>query len=134
MDYYKNISYFISHIFLFWFFYLFTIHRFSRKKTSCICICSVLALGVSDCLKLNVFPGNDLCFGNGLSDIGSAADQSLYFERQGRQGFVFRADRFQLCDSGKYRIFGSAYIDRTCHSVISGKYDSACLHPAFSVP
>ncbi len=62
MDYYKNISYFISHIFLFWFFYLFTIHRFSRKKTSCICICSVLALGVSDCLKLNVFPGNDLCY------------------------------------------------------------------------
>ena len=62
MDYYKNIAYFISHIFLFSFFYLFTIHRFSKRKTFCICICALLSLGLSDCLKLNVFPDSDLCY------------------------------------------------------------------------
>lgn len=62
MEYFKNISYMNSHIFLLLFFYLFTVHRFSKKKTIGICICAFLLFNLSDCLKLNLYPDSDLCY------------------------------------------------------------------------
>lgn len=62
MEYFKNISYMISHIFLLSFFYFFTVHRFSKKKTIGICICTFLLLNLTDCLKLNFYPNSNLCY------------------------------------------------------------------------
>lgn len=62
MENFKNISYMISHIFLMAFFYLFTVHRFSRKKTVGICVFVLFLLNFSDCFKLNIFPDSGLCY------------------------------------------------------------------------
>ena len=62
MDYFRNISYMVSHIYLMLFFYFFTIHRYSEKKTKRICLCFFLTLSVSDCLKLNIYPNSGLCY------------------------------------------------------------------------
>lgn len=62
MDYFKNFSYMISHIFLMLFIYLFVTHRYSRRKTLGICFSSFLLLSLSDCLKLNIFPDSRLCY------------------------------------------------------------------------
>lgn len=62
MNYFKNISYMISHIFLMVFLYLFISPRYSKRKTAAICFGSFVTLTLSDCLKLNLFPGSDLCY------------------------------------------------------------------------
>lgn len=62
MDYFNNLSYMISHIFLMLFIYLFITHRYSNLITKFICFNSFALLTVTDCLKLNVFPDSDLCY------------------------------------------------------------------------
>lgn len=62
MDYFKNISYMISHLFLMLFIYLFVTHRYSKRKTVGICFSSFLTLTITDCLKLTLFPDSDLCY------------------------------------------------------------------------
>lgn len=62
MDYFKNVSYMVSHVFLMLFFYLFSVHRYSKVITGGICFMSFLILCISDCLKLNLFPDSDLCY------------------------------------------------------------------------
>lgn len=62
MNYFTNIYYMISHLFLMLFFYLFTVRRFSRGKTIIICFSSFLLITFTDFLKLNIFPGNNLCY------------------------------------------------------------------------
>lgn len=59
MDYYDNISYTISHIFLMFFIYLFVNHRYSWKKTAFVCFFSFLILTTTDFVKLNLFPESD---------------------------------------------------------------------------
>ena len=36
-EFYKNISYMMSHLFLLLFIYLFIVHRYSKEKTAGIC-------------------------------------------------------------------------------------------------
>lgn len=62
MDYFSNISYMLSHIFLMLFIYLFITHRYSKAVTRLICVSSFLSLCITDILKLNIFPDNDLCY------------------------------------------------------------------------
>lgn len=62
MDYFRNISYMISHIFLMLFIYLFVTHRYSKRKTIGICFSSFLFLTLSDCLKLNFFAESNMCY------------------------------------------------------------------------
>ncbi len=62
MEYFKNCYYIISHVFLMIFIPLFLPHRFSNRKTAILCFCSFLILVVSDPIKLNIFPDNDLCY------------------------------------------------------------------------
>ena len=62
MDYFRNVSYLISHIFLMLFIYLFVTHRYSKRKTIGICFSSFLILTITDCLKLNLFPDSSLCY------------------------------------------------------------------------
>ena len=49
MENFRNISYMISHVFLMVFFYLFTVHRFSKRKTVGICIFVFFVLNFTDC-------------------------------------------------------------------------------------
>ncbi|MEY8391849.1 GHKL domain-containing protein [Lachnospiraceae bacterium] len=62
MNYFNNISYTLSHMFLMLFLYLFITHRYSKKTTAGICFFSFMALNILDCLKLNIFPDSDLCY------------------------------------------------------------------------
>lgn len=62
MDYFNNISYMISHIFLMLFIYLFITHRYPEFITKSICFSSFVLLTATDCIKLNIFPDNDLCY------------------------------------------------------------------------
>lgn len=62
MDYFKNISYMISHIFLMLFLYLFVIHRYSKGKTRAICFFSFALLTLTDIIKLSFFPHSGLCY------------------------------------------------------------------------
>ncbi len=62
MNYFNNISYMISHLFLMLFIYLFITHRYSKTITKWICFTSFLLLNITDCLKLNIFPDSDLCY------------------------------------------------------------------------
>lgn len=62
MNYFSNISYLISHLFLMLFLYLFITHRYPEFITKSICFCSFVLLTATDCIKLNMFPGNDLCY------------------------------------------------------------------------
>ncbi len=62
MDYFDNISYSISHLFLMLFIYLFITHRYSKTMTRLICISSGLLLNATDILKLNIFPDSGLCY------------------------------------------------------------------------
>lgn len=57
MEFYKNISYMVTHIFLLLFMYLFIVRRYSRMKTIGICVASFLLLSATDYLKLNLFSG-----------------------------------------------------------------------------
>lgn len=62
MDYFSNISYTISHIFLMLFIYLFIIHRYSKFITVLICFSGFFSLIFLDCFKLDIFPDSDLCY------------------------------------------------------------------------
>ncbi len=62
MEYFRNFYYMISHVFLMTFIYLFVTHRFSRVKTMAICVSAFLTLCVTDLLKLNLFPDNQVCY------------------------------------------------------------------------
>ncbi len=61
-EYFKNISYMISHIFLMLFIYLFVLHRYTKRKTIVICVLAFLILSFTDCFKLNLFSDSDLCY------------------------------------------------------------------------
>ncbi len=52
----------ISHLFLMLFIYLFVTHRYSKTITKGICFTSFLLLGITDCIKLNLFPDSNLCY------------------------------------------------------------------------
>ncbi len=62
MDYFKNISYMISHLFLMLFIYSFVTHRYSGRKTIAICFSSFLTLTITDSLKLNLFKESGACY------------------------------------------------------------------------
>lgn len=62
MEYFKNVSYTISHFFLMIFIYQFTLLRFSKKKTIWICFLSFWILNITDILKLTVYPDSELCY------------------------------------------------------------------------
>lgn len=62
MLYVKNISYMLSHVFFMVFIYLFLIHRYSRKKTFCICFLSCSVMNLLDYFKLNVFSDSSLFY------------------------------------------------------------------------
>lgn len=62
MIYVKNISYMLSHVFFMVFIYLFSIHRYSRKKTTGICLAACLAMNLLDYFKLNQFAGSGLFY------------------------------------------------------------------------
>lgn len=60
--YYKNFYYMISHIFLMLFLYLFIAHRYSKRKTAAVCVCTFFTLCITDCIKLNLFPDVEWCY------------------------------------------------------------------------
>lgn len=62
MEFYKNISYMLSHLFLMLFIYSFIVHRYSKERTVGICVTSYVLLCTTDCLKLNIFPDSNLCY------------------------------------------------------------------------
>ena len=62
MNYFDNISYMISHLFLMSFIYLFITHRYSARVTRLICLSSFLLLSFTDVIKLNIFPNSDTCY------------------------------------------------------------------------
>ncbi len=62
MDYFQNLSYTVSHVFLMLFLYLFITHRYSKHITKAICIASCVILNVTDLIKLNLYPTNDLIY------------------------------------------------------------------------
>lgn len=62
MNYFLNISYMISHLFLMLFMYLFILSRYSKIITMLICFFSFSALNILDFFKLNIFPDSNLCY------------------------------------------------------------------------
>lgn len=62
MDYFNNLSYIISHLFLMLYIYLFIPHGRSKPTSCLICFSSFLLLSSTDVLKLNIFPDNNLCY------------------------------------------------------------------------
>ncbi len=62
VEYFKNISYTISHIFLMLFIYLFVLHRYTKIKTVLICFLSLVLLSVTDYCKMNIFSDSNICF------------------------------------------------------------------------
>lgn len=62
MNYFLNISYMISHLFLMLFMYLFILSRYSKIITILICFFSFSALNILDFFKLNIFPDSNLCY------------------------------------------------------------------------
>lgn len=62
MDYFKNISYMTSHIFLMLFFYLFITHRYSRWRTIGICFSTFFILTLTDIFKLTLWPDSHICY------------------------------------------------------------------------
>lgn len=62
MDYFDNISYTISNIFIMTFLYLFTSHRYSKRVTQLVCVSSIFFLSATDILKINIFPDSGICY------------------------------------------------------------------------
>lgn len=62
MNYFSNISYMLSHIFLLLFIYLFTAHRYSKGRTVLICFSSFMALCLLDLVKLILYPDSSVCY------------------------------------------------------------------------
>ncbi|MDE5932650.1 MAG: GHKL domain-containing protein [Lachnospiraceae bacterium] len=61
-EFYVNISYMLSHLFLMLFIYIFIVHRYSKEKTAGTCFVVFVLLCMTDCLKLNIFPDSNLCY------------------------------------------------------------------------
>lgn len=62
MIYVKDISYMLSHVFFLTYLYLFLMHRYSKKKTFCICFVNFVFTTILDYIKLNLFPDSMLCY------------------------------------------------------------------------
>ena len=62
VDYFRYISYMISHIFLLLFIYSFVTHRYSERKTMGICFSSFLVLTLTDCMKLTLLGDSKFFF------------------------------------------------------------------------
>lgn len=62
MNYFTNISYMVSHIFLMVFIFFFILHRYSKRKTFIICFSAFCLLTFLDCFKLNIFSDSKLCY------------------------------------------------------------------------
>lgn len=62
MNYFTNISYMISHIFLMVFIFFFILHRYSKRRTIFICFSAFFLLTSLDFFKLNIFPDSRLCY------------------------------------------------------------------------
>lgn len=62
MNYFNNLSYMNSHIFLMLFLYLFLTHRYSKAVTRWLCFLSFFLLTVTDFFKLNLFPDSNICY------------------------------------------------------------------------
>lgn len=62
MNYFINLSYMISHIFLMIFIYLFTAHRYSKGKTVFICVGTFVMLCLLDLAKLIFYPDSNVCY------------------------------------------------------------------------
>lgn len=90
LEFYKNIAYMQSHLFLMVFIYLFIVHRYSTKKTAGICVLVFLLLCLTDCLKLNLFPDNDLCYvGVTLSQIFAVQFTGIYIAKERNSKILF---------------------------------------------
>lgn len=62
MNYFKDIYYTISYIYVLLFIYLFIPHRFPKRKTVLICFSSFLLLKLPNYLKLYLFADSGLCY------------------------------------------------------------------------
>lgn len=62
MEYFVNISYMISHVFLMLFIYLFIKQRYSKKVTAGICIGAGVFITLLDSIKLTIFPDSNICY------------------------------------------------------------------------
>ena len=62
MIFIKNVSYIMSHIFFLVFVYLFTLHRYSRRKTLSLCFLAFLFTTGMGQLKLNLFSDSALFY------------------------------------------------------------------------
>lgn len=71
----KDISYMLSHLFFMVFLWVFLAHRYSRLKTLCICLVSIVLMTVLDIVKLHMFPDSRLCYL--IVDLIQIADAQL---------------------------------------------------------
>ncbi len=71
----KDISYMLSHLFFIVFLWVFLAHRYSRLKTFCICLASIILMTVLDVVKLHMFPDSRLCYL--IMDLIQIADAQL---------------------------------------------------------
>ncbi len=62
MNYFINVSYMISHIFLMLFIFFFIVHRYSKIVTVLICFFVFCLLVFMDFVKLDFFYGSDICY------------------------------------------------------------------------
>lgn len=96
MDYFQNLSYTVSHVFLMLFLYLFITHRYSKHITKAICIASCVILNVTDLIKLNLYPTNDLIylFCDYFPDHRHAVYWDLNCKKTKCKGSFYGAQRF----------------------------------------
>lgn len=103
MIYVKNISYMLSHVFFMVFIYLFSIHRYSRKKTINICFAACLAMNLLDYFKLNLFADSGLFyFVTTLMQIAIAQFTGLFISKNRDSKMLFIS-----LSSSNYVIVGS---------------------------
>lgn len=62
MNYFLNISYMISHVFLMLFVFFFVVHHYSKIITVLICFFVFCLLTFMDCFKLEFFSGSNICY------------------------------------------------------------------------
>lgn len=83
MTYLKDISYMLSHVFFMVFIYLFLVHRYSQKKTICICFVSCSVMNLLDWLKLNLYPESGLIyFFTTIAQIAIAQFTGLFISKR----------------------------------------------------
>ena len=62
MNYFRDIYYMISYIYVLLFIYLFIPHRYTKRKTVLICFSSFLLLTLPNYLKLHLYADSSLCY------------------------------------------------------------------------